>query len=489
VKLKVMDIDLLVPCRRFSIDYSYTDKRQLPILSEYALKLCYELESVSSSTLCDFFGISKFEASVLIDRLEKDSLVRFHHESIELTPYCRQRFDEAGGDTTRFFEYKDDSEVIAMELNNYGILPSSSKNIRDSWVYGLQIVDDQALVDVSNKATIGFSKNYSYYLKEYKSEEILTTQNELYKVGNISVMADGLLQIGAGVYIDSRKKFMLTTEIANAEIYENIDTDYLCDQLDQNTVVDDHGGGDYKGDLMCHCDIFDDAFIDEFTASDKRFDLGRALNAYAGKWLYPDQSTATVIGYHYNEENRLRISSLIEAACQDSSSCQIIGPAESLMVVNSYSAAWGRSSMLYEFGRQVAIPRYSLLGNIKPDQINDVKQFFYRFSQPSSLEKQVFSNGSFCLFSPGRFAIAQYYFPHPSTSKLYIPIGYVTTNADKLDRIAEAFSRELRRGVTIGRALARKHERDLFDPGRLQKFILDWISSQSYKSISEGEGQ
>ena len=37
MKLKIMDIDLLVPCRRFSIDYSYTDKRQLPILSEYVV--------------------------------------------------------------------------------------------------------------------------------------------------------------------------------------------------------------------------------------------------------------------------------------------------------------------------------------------------------------------------------------------------------------------------------------------------------------------
>ena len=65
----------------------------------------------------------------------------------------------------------------------------------------------------------------------------------------------------------------------------------------------------------------------------------------------------------------------------------------------------------------------------------------------------------------------------------------MTTNADKLDRIAKAFSQELRRRVVIGKALARTIERDSFDPGRHQKCILDWISSQSNKCISEGESK
>lgn len=488
MKLKIMDIDLLVPCRRFSIDYSYTDKRQLPILSEYALKLCYELDTLNSSILCNFFGISQFEASILIDKLVKDSLVTFNNEFIELTPYCRQRFDEASGDTTRFFEYKDDSAVIAMELNNYGILPPSFKYISDSLIYGLPIIDPEALVDVNKKATGGFSKNYSYYLKEFKSEQSLTTHNELYKVGNISVKDDGLIQIGAEVSIDS-KNFMLSTEVSNVEIYENIDTDYLCDQLNEHTIIDDQSGGEYKNDLLNHCEVFDDAFISEFTRSDKIFDLVKAMKEYVGKWLYPDQLTSTIIGYHYNYDNQLRIRSLLESVNKDIPLNQNIDSVDSLMLINPYSALWGKSRMLYEFGKKVTRPQYSLLGNLKPGQVNDAKQFFRSFSTPVSINEYVFSNRTFCLLAPGRFAIAQYYFPHPSTGKLYIPIGYVTTNSDKLIKISKALCAELEKVNILGNGLPKKNERDSFDSEQLQKGIRDWLSNQSFNTFVQGSSQ
>jgi len=488
MKLKIMDIDLLVPCRRFSIDYSYTDKRQLPILSEYALKLCYELETLNSSTLCNFFGISEFEASILIDKLLKDSLVRFNNELIELTPYCRQRFDQAGGDTTRFFEYKDDSAVIAMDLNNYGILPPSCKYISDSLVYGLPIIDPDALIDVSKKAAGGFSKNYSYFLKEYKSEQSLTTQNELYKVGNISVKVDGLIQIGAGVAIDTNN-YLLSTEVSNVEIYENIDTDYLCDQLNEHTIIGSQGGGEYRSDLANHSEVFDDAFISKFTRSDLQFDLGKAMKEYAGRWLYPDQSTATIIGYHYNYDNQLRIKSLLESVNSENPLNGIADLDDSLMLINSYTPLWGKSSMFNEFTRQITRPLYSLVVNIDAGQANDAKQFFYRFSQPFSVDKSIFSTRTFCLLVPGRFAVVQYYFPHPSTNKLHIPIGYVTANPDKLSKISEALCAELEQENMLGYRLARKSEKDSFDAGQLQKGVRDWLSNQSSKQVSQGGSQ
>ena len=488
MKLKIMDIDLLVPCRRFSIDYSFTDKRQLPILSEYALKLCYELETLSSSTICNFFGVSQFEASILIDKLLRDSLVRFNNEFIELTPYCRQRFDQAGGDTTRFFEYKDDSAVIAMDLNNYGILPPSCKYISDSLVYGLPVIDPEALVDVNKKATAGFSKNYSYFLKEYKSEESLTTQNELYKVGSISVMVDGLFQVGAQVSIDSRN-FMLSTEVSNVEIYENIDTDYLCDQLNQRTIIDSHGGGEYKDDLINHCDVFDDAFISEFTRPNMQFDLGKALKEYVGKWIYPDRLTTTIIGYHYNDDNQLRIMSLLESSNKDIPLDHNVDTVDSLMLLNRYSALWGKSSMMYEFGKRVTCPRYSLLGNLETSQVNEAKQFFYSFSRPVNINEYVFSNRTFCLLAPGRFAIAQYYFPHPGTGKLHIPIGYATTNPDKLSKISKALCAELEKTNRLGNGLVKNNERDSFDSEQIQKDIRDWLSNQSSKRVVQGGSQ
>lgn len=488
MKLKIMDIDLLVPCRRFSIDYSYTDKRQLPILSEYALKLCYELETLNSSTLCDFFGISQFEASILIDKLVKDSLVRFNNDSIELTPYCRQRFDEASGDATRFFEYKDDSAAITMELNNYGILPPSRKYISDSLVYGLPIIDPEALVDVNKKATGGFSKNYSYYLKEYKSEQSLTTQNELYKVGNISVKADGLMQIGAEVSIDS-KNFMLSTEVSNVEIYENIDTDYLCDQLNENTIIGNQSGGEYKNDLVNHCEVFDDAFISEFTRPDKQFDLGKAMKEYVGKWLYPDQLTTTIIGFHYNSDNQLRIRSLLESANKETPLNENADPADSIMLINPYTALWGKSSMLYQFTKHITCPLYSLISNLEVGQVNDAKQFFYRFSRPVSMDKPIFSNRTFCLLAPGRFAVAQYYFPHPSINKIHIPIGHVTANPEKLKIISEALCAELEKPNKLGNGLAKRNERDSFDAEQLQKDIRDWLSNQSSKRVVQGVNQ
>ena len=488
MKLKVMDIDLLVPCRRFSIDYSYTDKRQLPILSEYALKLCYELESLSSSTLCSFFGISQFEASILIDKLVKDSLVRFSNEFIELTPYCRQRFDEAGGDTTRFFEYKDDSAVITMELNNYGILPLSRKLISDSLVYGLPLIDPEALVDVNKKAASGFSKNYSYFLKEYKSEQSLTTQNELYKVGNISVKADGLIQIGAEISINT-KNYMLSTEVSNVEIYENINTGYLCDQLNEQVITGSQGGGQYKSDLVNHSDVFDDAFISEFTRSDNRFDLGRAMKEYLGKWLYPDQLTATIIGYHYNYDNQLRIKSLLEVVNKDSLSNEGADLTDSLMIVNAYTPLWGRSGMLYEFTRQITCPLYSLIGNLGAGQINDAKQFFYRFSRPVGIDEPVISTRTFCLIVPGKFAIAQYYFPHPNTNKVHIPIGYVTLDPERLSKISGSLRAELRKANKLGAKLARNSERDSFEAEKLQNSIRNWLLHQSSKCDIKGGSQ
>jgi hypothetical protein len=485
MKIKLIDIDLLVPCRSFSIEYSFTNKRQIPILSEYALRLCYELERLECSTLCDFFCLTDTEAIVLLGKLESESLVTLDGNSIELTPYCRKRFAEAGGDTSRFFEYKDDLAVVFMDLNHYHLFPPGTQ-IHFPTNYGIPIVGDDIRLDVTNKVISGFSRNYSYFLREYKSEESLSSQNELYKVGRVSTKKDGLVPLAAEILIDTRN-YRLSSQITNADKYQNIDCGYLLDKLNQDFILGDPSVEQYEKSLIAHDNIFGDAFIREFIGDDNRFHLGKAFQAYLGKWIYPDESTITMIGYHYNDENILRLKSLTENVFSNVEPLDLYSSVpEGIMLLNSHSNLWGRSKQFSRFCEDIARAKFSLVGNFNRRDENKLKQFFYGFSRPIGLNQPIGSDSTFCLLVPGRFAIVQYYFPHPDTQWLRIPVGFATTNPINLDNICNLLRSNLCKSNLLNTGLALKHESEGLRPLELGRSILSWMEDRLAGTIAEG---
>jgi hypothetical protein len=475
MRILICQIDFLIPARKLLVDYSYTAQRQLPLISEYILRIVYIMDRLSVSELESYFGLSSYESDIVLRELHGQGLIDINDNGIRLSEYSYLRFAEADGDTSRFFEYKDASALFGIELLSDTILPSGTYIRNRS--FGHAIESDQSLENFRERAIDAFSKGFHYFLGEYGKGDRVSNNQELYKVSALTIQDDGFATSRINVEIDTRN-LRLYTSHDQAKDLEALFSSHLMTEVNKFLFSGEKPDLEYTNHLKAHNHSFKDPFLTRYTLKDSRFDLVAALAAYE-KWLSPEDKSILVVGPMASWENLSRIRSLAETsdAFLENEAKELDDP-KSISILNEIPSLWGRSESYRDFDQSFRRPSFTLVSpSSQLYRASDIKSHLHSMSRNPVAQATCFVSPLTEIYLlPGLLGIVQFHFPCAETSRVTIPIGFATTDTVRLALVAEKLRSWLAVGKKISTTLAAGRDSGSRDVEQTRNEIISILS-------------
>lgn len=130
------EVDFLLPAQRFNIAFSYITQKGLPFFREFILRLVH-LSPMTKSQISIFLGLSQREANEAIsDLVERDELTLSDNNRLTLTDKANGYFIDIG-ETPRLSTVRDSGAFLTFDLVTFTCLDRDTTG--DKWRLGFQI--------------------------------------------------------------------------------------------------------------------------------------------------------------------------------------------------------------------------------------------------------------------------------------------------------------------------------------------------------------
>ena len=93
MELLINQVSFSLPIKSFLIDYSVSQKRELPIVKEFVIRFLFSTEGCSQSSIANFFGFNDSEMQAVLNDLDEEGLVVWEGESVILSQYAVGKFE------------------------------------------------------------------------------------------------------------------------------------------------------------------------------------------------------------------------------------------------------------------------------------------------------------------------------------------------------------------------------------------------------------
>jgi dsRNA-specific ribonuclease len=305
-----------LPCRTFTFNYSITDKRQLPVVKEFVVRLLYTLERCELDLIASYFGFSQDEINYVISDLLDEKLVFWEDENdhlLTLTQYAKDRFENVDGCAIpRFFKVIEQSELVSFDLHSFKLISNDIKATGGEYRGNLELIlPKESYSGVHDKASSAFDEQFMVFLEKVKNINTFRNATQLYKINNVSTKYDRFIPIKIKYLIDSSDPHNSIMKYADSTIDEWDDERKLFSDID--AVV-----SEYVQPTKTTTDIFteylrntDDPLLGEFWVNDK-IELPLLLEKQKIDKGIIDSETCRLIGNLYTNENNNLINRLIE---------------------------------------------------------------------------------------------------------------------------------------------------------------------------------
>lgn len=212
MKVQLNRISFGLPTKAFFIDYTVSQKRQLPVVKEFIIRVLHSIGSSPVSLIQGYFGFTPIETQAVLDDLIEESLIKWSDDEIELTTHALENFKEVEGNMLpRFFEVVDKADTVFFELSDFRMLP---KTIQRSGFNSTSIslsLPDSCFEKLNDKARSAFDSNFEHFREVIKGEDIYSEREELYKINHVSGKYDIGIPIPVEYYIDTDAPWVLQT--------------------------------------------------------------------------------------------------------------------------------------------------------------------------------------------------------------------------------------------------------------------------------------
>jgi len=305
-----------LPCRTFNFNYSITDKRQLPVVKEFVVRLLYTLERCELDLITSYFGFSQDEMNYVISDLLDEKLVFWEDENdnlLALTQYAKGRFENVNGCAIpRFFKVIEQSELVSFDLHSFKLISNDIKAAGGEYRGNLELhLPKESYSGVHDRASSAFDEQFMMFLEKVKNINTFRNATQLYKINNVSTKYDKFIPIKIKYLIDSNDPRNSIMKYADSTIDEWDDERKLFSNID--AVV-----SECVQPAKTTTDIFteylrntDDPLLGEFWVNDK-LELPLLLEKQKIDKGIIDAETCRLIGNLYTSENKNLINRLIE---------------------------------------------------------------------------------------------------------------------------------------------------------------------------------
>ena len=436
-----------LPCRSFIIDYSVSQKRKLAVVKEFTIRLLYSIREISPDQIAEYFGFSTEEMQVMLVALQEERLIKWEDGNVKLTSYANERFEQVDGKSVpRFFEVTDQIDTVTFDLFTFKLLigtPSGSISPNNMEI----LLPSEAMGHLTEKAKSAFDKNFYIFLEKVKKVNIYSETTELYKINQVFNRFDSLVPIKIQYVVNSTSPTQPTIQYADKWMDEWDDDKSLYAAVSAQKEFVPTPRCDLSIAFGDYIRISRDPSSTRFFRGEN-FDFAAAMDTYSQNNGIYDLDTKMLIGNLYTPKNKDVIQSLIDNKFGENN---VLSTNGAVWCIDPEDKIWGRGPELEIFMRSIE-SRFD--ERRKPERIILVSQVDCR--QSAFIMKECYSitganfqgvnkmpGNSQCeiLLIPNVMVACIFHFIIEDYYPLTLPIGYVSTNEDRIEHVRQALTK------------------------------------------------
>lgn len=433
-------ITLLLPARSYKINCALTTEKLMPGIEQFACRLLLIFDQLYPSEIQNYFGINDREREVLLDSLLASRLVRITSEGcVEASPFLRKHAEGNDGKPS-LVKYQERTEDVTFDLLTLSVCKAQPYRRITSGLPEL-LPRDRVGIDTATVMET-FSLQFHDHLILSRNSEYERQRTHLYKIMGCS--SQEMVQIPVEVEVHYEA-------VHNGEprkltrSYERVNNNSLPLTNELETHIANFLGEQELTEIgvncECFCELVNDPVLKRF-ANGYKFDYSAWMEAREQrKTGYGSPLTRGVMGAVYLPDNAKRfMSDLRDALRQHEDKLP-----SKIMWYSSEVPLWGANSGgLVKFNRDLKDIMESSDGDQSVQLVlihasdskeeNRIKRQRHsgRFPNGVSLSSKAQFDRLELLLIPSLIGVVQYHAQPNQDSAITIPVGYVTTDPERL---------------------------------------------------------
>ena len=433
MKISLNTISFGLPAKSFFIDYTVSQKRQLPVVKEFVVRLIHTLSEITVDTIQEYFGFTDREMLAVIDDLIEESLIEWSEdkEKIKLSNYASSQFVEIDGQMIpRFFEVTEKSDTVHFEMHGFKMLPNTvKKGGANDLCISLPLPSD-CYKNLSVKAQNAFDLNFQQFREFVKEENIFSERQELYKINQVAHKYDALIPVDVNYYVDTSSPLELKTEYESAAIDEWDSSKSLFTVMDE--AVTRTSTPNEAKNFASYLSFSQDPIISRYwDDSSTSLNIPTLLDHFEKGETHYGNDTQLIIGNIYSEFNSEGLlSKLKEKLNNENNSSGLV------WFTHSDSATWGRNNSINTLITQILKlfdRRKSTSKAVMVMQCSSKQEAFelnkrYRTLDAHLLDctSRLGGESTEVLLIPNIMVVCLHHAIFDSTRNISLPVGYVS---------------------------------------------------------------
>ncbi|APC18786.1 hypothetical protein BLL42_24905 [Pseudomonas frederiksbergensis] len=464
-------IAVAIPAQLFNVRCHVSVDRQVPVMTDFAVRLLHLSGPLEVGALREYFGLSAGEVRNLLELLREEGLVGEINGRISLTSYAESRFAGSSDGMPRFTRIAERQSRPVFELLSYTPLPKALSS--SYWDNALELkwnTDDPAVGKTIDRAEAAFHKHF-HDIERFEQEDENRRAYACYKVDEIRAGRPFSvpLPVHFEVDVEGNVAFEIDTqlELLPESLRSQVRT-LTSDRIAALSTRTNH--------LRAFIELFDDELLTRYLLTppisgersvlikpngqmglrkDQVIDFGRYVHDVHGQVngeVYDAGKSQALLGAPYMPKCRSRLlNGLSKALAAFKRTTNTERPAAIFWVIPD-SELWGRTSLVRDLIDDIQAELKEGLGTTlevvaiapcRQDENRDglVKRarhlldagFSRVFLGTYQPKQECFE----ILLIPGFFGAATYQWVVPSADRYNVPLGFVTQSEAKLRKMVE----------------------------------------------------
>mgnify|MGYP003583629458 CR=1 FL=1 len=476
-----------LPIESYRVEAYITRDERLPVVTEYVLRLLRVCGAVTLAGLRNFFGFSDAEALAVVESLTRQGLVETSGESLQLSSYANERFDQSSSDDyPRFTKVEPRRDSVTFDLLSFSPLNTRSIGLLTENSYRLD-VSDEAIGNSVERAKSAYYRRF-HEIASF-NEDLRRDAMSVYSVEDISSKRRGYLAVPVTFALSGQEQ----VERKGPRWFEEGAAPELSAAFHE-TVSSAIPNSLTIGNAHL------ERFIDEFGASwlatyltGKRFDIHKFANDVNAGELATPKGVRPIFGNLYLEQNLDQLINRIKARRSDQR-LRFLCTSVAWLAPDHY--LWGRGEA---FQQATTAIQDSLRGKSHDElmifigtehgqeqtvsnQFRGVDSGQFHAYRPGTSSDATFGGRLELFLYPTGFAAALFHLALPGNPGLWAPVGFISSDPKHIEHVHKLLLRIVG-GYTYGGYLETRNQ-----PRREKQKFAEACGFLMYSDLRIGHG-
>jgi len=464
-------VAVAIPAQLFNVRCHVSIDRQVPVLTDFAVRLLHLSGPLEVGALREYFGLSASELRDLLELLGEEGLVGEANGRISLTSYAESRFAASSDGLPRFTKIAERQSRPVFELLSYTPLPKALSS--SYWDNALELkwnADDPAAGKTIDRAEAAFHKHF-LDIERFELEEVSRRAYACYKVDEIRAGRPFSvpLPVHFEVDVEGNVEFEIDAQLELLpESLRSLVRTLTADRIASLSTRTDH--------LRAFIERFDDALLTRYVLAqsgtvekttvvkrdgriglrrDPTIDFGRYIHEVHGQSngeVYDGGKSQALLGALYMPKCQSRLLNRLRKALAvlKRSANEELPTAIFWVIPNS--ELWGRTSLVLDLVNGIKGSLKESLGSpleivaIAPCHQGENRDRLVKrarhlldagFNRVLLSTYQPKEECFEVLLIPGIFGAATYHWAVPGADRYTVPLGFVTQSGPKLQEMVK----------------------------------------------------